>query len=56
MVKVLALAVVRTGTELPEPITCAMSTELSSFGFFQRPVSNIVPQTKVECAEKPLFW
>jgi hypothetical protein len=40
MVKVLAIAVVRTGTELPEPITCSMGTELSSFGFFQRPVSH----------------
>lgn len=39
MVKVLAIAVVRTGTELPDPITCSMGSELSSFGFFQRPVS-----------------
>jgi hypothetical protein len=41
MVKLLALAVVRTGNELPDPIVCSFSTELSSFGFFQRPVSAI---------------
>jgi hypothetical protein len=48
MVKVLSLAVVRTGSELPEPIICTLGTELSSFGFFQRPVSSslsVCPQS-----------
>jgi len=35
--KLLSLATVRTGNELPDPIVCCMSSELSSFGFFQRP-------------------
>lgn len=39
MVKILALSVVRSATELPDPVICSMATELSSFGFFQRPVS-----------------
>lgn len=39
MVKVLSIGIVRTGTELPEPIICTLATDLSSFGFFQRPVS-----------------
>mmetsp|Transcript_22973 Transcript_22973/g.37300 ORF Transcript_22973/g.37300 Transcript_22973/m.37300 type:complete len:202 (-) Transcript_22973:340-945(-) len=37
MVKLLSLATVRTGNELPDPIICSFATELSSFGFFQRP-------------------
>eukprot|EP00934_Nitzschia_sp_Nitz4_P009001 Nitzschia sp. Nitz4//scaffold52_size167869//15149//15885//NITZ4_002256-RA/size167869-snap-gene-0.219-mRNA-1//-1//CDS//3329553975//8991//frame0 len=36
MVKVLSLAVVRTATELPDPIICSFGTELNSFGYFQR--------------------
>lgn len=39
--KILSLATVRTGNEIPDPIVCAMSSELSSFGFFQRPVSRV---------------
>ena len=39
--KLLSLATVRTGNEIPDPIVCAMSSELSSFGFFQRPVSRV---------------
>mmetsp|Transcript_18567 Transcript_18567/g.40430 ORF Transcript_18567/g.40430 Transcript_18567/m.40430 type:complete len:201 (+) Transcript_18567:109-711(+) len=35
--KLLSLATVRTGNELEDPIICCMSSELSSFGFFQRP-------------------
>jgi len=35
--KLLSLATVRTGNEIPDPIVCCMSSELSSFGFFQRP-------------------
>ena len=40
MVKILGLAVVRSGNDIPEPIPCTMATDLSSFGFFQRPVSS----------------
>mmetsp|Transcript_14626 Transcript_14626/g.30245 ORF Transcript_14626/g.30245 Transcript_14626/m.30245 type:complete len:201 (-) Transcript_14626:175-777(-) len=35
--KLLSLATVRTGNEIPDPIVCTMGSELSSFGFFQRP-------------------
>jgi len=35
--KLLALAAVRTGNEIPDPIICSLGTELSSYGFFQRP-------------------
>lgn len=35
--KLLSLATVRTGTELPDPVICCLGTELSSYGFFQRP-------------------
>ena len=38
MVKILGLAVVRSGNDIPDPIPCTMATDLSSFGFFQRPV------------------
>lgn len=38
MVKILGLAIVRTGNDIPDPIPCTMATDLSSFGFFQRPV------------------
>jgi hypothetical protein len=41
MTKLLSLATVRTGKDLPDPIICSFATELSSFGFFQRPVSII---------------
>ena len=37
--KLLALSTVRTGNELPDPIIACFEAELSSFGFFQRPVS-----------------
>lgn len=38
--KILGLAVVRTGPELNEPIPLATANDLSSFGFFQRQVGN----------------
>ena len=41
--KLLSLATVRTGNEIPDPIVCTMGSELSSFGFFQRPVSRVEP-------------
>ena len=37
MVKVLSLGIVNT-TAAPDPIITTLATELSSFGFFQRPV------------------
>jgi hypothetical protein len=55
MVKILGLAVVRTGNDLPEPIPCTLATDLSSFGFFQRPVRlslttvAILPASCVAC-------
>jgi hypothetical protein len=36
--KIVGLAVVRTGAELNEPIPLSVATDLSSFGFFQRQV------------------
>ena len=36
--KVLGLAVVRTGKDLEDPIPMSVATDLSSFGFFQRQV------------------
>jgi hypothetical protein len=42
MVKILGLAIVRTGNDIPEPIPCTLATDLSSFGFFQRPVRTSV--------------
>ena len=39
--KLLALSTVRTGNELPDPIIGCFEAELSSFGFFQRPVSTV---------------
>jgi hypothetical protein len=53
MVKVLALAMVRTGTELPEPIMCTLGTELSSFGFFQRPVRWLFASSFVAFVRRP---
>jgi hypothetical protein len=38
MVKVVGIAVVRTGAELNEPIPITMACDLASFGFFQRQV------------------
>jgi acetylglutamate synthase len=38
MVKILSLGVVRCGNDIPDPIICTLGTELSSFGFFQKPV------------------
>ena len=37
--KIVGLAIVRTGSDLNEPIPLTVATELSSFGFFQRQVS-----------------
>ena len=45
MTKLLSIATVRTGNDLPDPIVCSFATELSSFGFFQRPVSSIKHET-----------
>lgn len=36
--KVVSLAIVRTGAELNEPLPLAVANDLSSFGFFQRQV------------------
>lgn len=41
MVKLLSIAVVRTGNDIPDPVVVTLGTELSSYGFFQRPVSEI---------------
>ena len=46
--KLLSLATVRTGNELEDPIICCMSSELSSFGFFQRPVSKSCKQVRLD--------
>ena len=40
MVKIVGLAIVRTGTDIDEPVPCTVANDLSSFGFFQRPVSH----------------
>lgn len=37
--KVVGIAVVRTGSDLSEPIPLTVASDLSSFGFFQRQVS-----------------
>jgi hypothetical protein len=36
--KIVGLAIVRTGSDLNEPVPLTVATELSSFGFFQRQV------------------
>eukprot|EP00567_Pseudictyota_dubia_P018588 CAMPEP_0197433758 /NCGR_PEP_ID=MMETSP1175-20131217/1577_1 /TAXON_ID=1003142 /ORGANISM="Triceratium dubium, Strain CCMP147" /LENGTH=201 /DNA_ID=CAMNT_0042962237 /DNA_START=81 /DNA_END=686 /DNA_ORIENTATION=+ len=36
MVKVVGISILRTGSDLPDPIPLCMACELSSFGFFQR--------------------
>lgn len=36
--KVVGIAVVRTGSDLPDPIPINVASDLSSFGFFQRQV------------------
>ena len=36
--KIVGIAVVRTGQDLTEPIPVTVANDLSSFGFFQRPV------------------
>jgi hypothetical protein len=36
--KVVGIAIVRTGRELNEPIPLTVTNDLSSFGFFQRQV------------------
>jgi hypothetical protein len=38
MVKVVGIAIVRTGSDLNEPIPLVTANDLSSFGFFQRQV------------------
>jgi len=35
--KIVGISVVRTGSDLPEPILLSVANDLSSFGFFQRP-------------------
>jgi hypothetical protein len=37
--KILGVAIARTGTDLNEPIPLTVANDLSSFGFFQRQVS-----------------
>ena len=37
--KVVGIAVVRTGSDLEDPIPLTVASDLSSFGFFQRQVS-----------------
>jgi len=41
MVKVVGIAVCRTGTDLNEPIPLCVANDLSSFGFFQKQVRNV---------------
>jgi hypothetical protein len=36
--KIIGIAVVRTGSDLNEPIPLTVANDLSSFGFFQRQV------------------
>ena len=38
--KVVGIAVVRTGSDLEDPIPLTVASDLSSFGFFQRQVSD----------------
>jgi hypothetical protein len=38
MVKIVGIAVVRTGSDLNEALPLTVATDLSSFGFFQRQV------------------
>jgi hypothetical protein len=39
--KVISIAIVRTGSDLNEPIPLSVTNDLSSFGFFQRQVRSI---------------
>jgi len=40
--KIVGIAVVRTGKDLNEPIPLTFATDLSSFGFFQRQVCHVM--------------
>jgi hypothetical protein len=37
--KVISIAIVRTGSDLNEPIPLSITNDLSTFGFFQRQVN-----------------
>jgi hypothetical protein len=39
--KVISIAIVRTGSDLNEPIPLSITNDLSTFGFFQRQVNII---------------
>ena len=47
--KVVGVAVARTGADLNEPIPLTVTNDLSSFGFFQRQVS-VMPYRECECS------
>mgnify|MGYP000453237569 FL=1 len=43
--KVVSIAILRTGPDVAEPVPVSMACELSSYGFFQRQVRQALPQT-----------
>ena len=51
--KVVGIAVVRTGSDLSEPIPLTTASDLSSFGFFQRQVrGRVFVKRRVEDNER----
>ena len=52
--KIVGLAVVRTGAELNEPIPLSVATDLSSFCFFQRQVRTGNERTALNEVSFPL--
>lgn len=50
--KVYGIAIVRTGTDINEPVPMTVASDLSSFGFFQRQVCAHVLSTTL----RPLGW
>ena len=52
--KVVSIAILRTGPDVAEPVPVSMACELSSYGFFQRQVRQALPQTNARKL-KPWF-
>ena len=44
--KVVSIAILRTGPDVAEPVPVSMACELSSYGFFQRQVRQALPQNQ----------
>jgi hypothetical protein len=47
--KIIGIAVVRTGSDLNEPIPLTVANDLSSFGFFQRQVWQCLSSVLYQC-------